>query len=61
MSSSSLQSERANLMKKHDTESSTKPKPFKIEVKCVLKEEPAQEFKKQTFQNDRFAQVSSMF
>ena len=32
---------KANSMKRHDTEPSTKPKPFKLEVKCTLKEDPA--------------------
>jgi len=42
-------------MKKRDKEPSIKPKPFKIEVKCTLKEEPAQEFKKPPFHTDCFA------
>jgi hypothetical protein len=32
---------KANSMKKRDPEPSMKPKPFKLEVKCTLKEEPA--------------------
>jgi len=42
-------------MKKRDKEPSIKLKPFKIEVKCALKEESSQEFKKPPFQTDRFA------
>jgi len=42
-------------MKKRDKELSIEPKLFKIEVKCTLKEEPAQEFKKPPFPIDRFA------